>query len=132
MFNLRTRAASAARAASFKRATRKLSWRSGPKVISGMWAGSVLINALAFNNAQDVAGRFSHSFARQSPWISQLAWEVAKFARVCSYDRAGYGWTEAGPKPRTSLQIAKELRALLDASGEKGTIRNGWTLVRWV
>lgn len=46
--------------------------------------------------------------------------EVAKFARVCSYDRAGYGWSEAGPKPRTSLQIAKELRALLDASGEKG------------
>lgn len=46
--------------------------------------------------------------------------EVAKFARVCSYDRAGYGWSEVGPKPRTSLQIAKELRALLDASGEKG------------
>jgi pimeloyl-ACP methyl ester carboxylesterase len=46
--------------------------------------------------------------------------EVAKFARVCSYDRAGYGWSETGPKPRTSLQIAKELRALLDTSGEKG------------
>jgi pimeloyl-ACP methyl ester carboxylesterase len=46
--------------------------------------------------------------------------EVATFARVCSYDRAGYGWSEVGPKPRTSLQIAKELRALLDASGEKG------------
>ena len=45
--------------------------------------------------------------------------EVAKFARVCSYDRAGYGWSEAGPKPRTSLQVAKELKALLDASGEK-------------
>jgi len=46
--------------------------------------------------------------------------EIAKFSRVCSYDRAGYGWSEAGPKPRTSLQIAKELRALLEASGEKG------------
>jgi pimeloyl-ACP methyl ester carboxylesterase len=46
--------------------------------------------------------------------------EVARFARVCSYDRAGYGWSEAGPRPRTSLQIAKELRELLDASGEKG------------
>ena len=46
--------------------------------------------------------------------------EVAKFARVCSYDRAGYGWSETGPKPRTSLQIAKELGALLEASGEKG------------
>jgi pimeloyl-ACP methyl ester carboxylesterase len=46
--------------------------------------------------------------------------DVAKFSRVCSYDRAGYGWSEVGPKPRTSLQIARELRALLDASGEKG------------
>ena len=35
--------------------------------------------------------------------------DVGKFARVCSYDRAGYGWSEAGPKPRTSMQIAKEL-----------------------
>jgi pimeloyl-ACP methyl ester carboxylesterase len=45
---------------------------------------------------------------------------VAKFAHVCSYDRAGYGWSETGPSPRTSVRIAKELRALLDASGEKG------------
>lgn len=45
---------------------------------------------------------------------------VARFSRVCSYDRAGYGWSEVGPKPRTSLQIAKELKVLLDSSGEKG------------
>src|SRR5437762_4837397 len=46
--------------------------------------------------------------------------EVAKFARVCSYDRAGHGWSSAGPMPRTSEQIAKELHALLAASGERG------------
>ena len=46
--------------------------------------------------------------------------DVAKFAHVCSYDRAGYGWSEPGPQPRTSLQIAKELKLLLDAAGEKG------------
>jgi pimeloyl-ACP methyl ester carboxylesterase len=46
--------------------------------------------------------------------------EVAKFARVCSYDRAGYGWSELGPEPRTSLQIAKELKALLNSAGENG------------
>lgn len=45
--------------------------------------------------------------------------DVAKFARVCSYDRAGYGWSSAGPMPRTSEQIVKELHALLAASGEK-------------
>jgi pimeloyl-ACP methyl ester carboxylesterase len=46
--------------------------------------------------------------------------EVAKFTHVCSYDRAGYGWSDPGPEPRTSLQIARELKALLDAAGEKG------------
>lgn len=45
--------------------------------------------------------------------------EVAKFARVCSYDRAGYGWSSAGQMPRTSLQIVKELHALLGVAGEK-------------
>jgi pimeloyl-ACP methyl ester carboxylesterase len=44
--------------------------------------------------------------------------EVAKFARVCSYDRAGYGWSTPGPMPRTSSQIVKELHALLAAAGE--------------
>jgi pimeloyl-ACP methyl ester carboxylesterase len=41
---------------------------------------------------------------------------VAKFARVCSYDRAGYGWSAPGPFPRTSLEIAKELHTLLGNS----------------
>jgi pimeloyl-ACP methyl ester carboxylesterase len=45
--------------------------------------------------------------------------EIAKFARVCSYDRAGYGGSDAGPMPRTSLQIAKELHALLKNAGEQ-------------
>jgi pimeloyl-ACP methyl ester carboxylesterase len=51
-------------------------------------------------------------------WI-KIQPEVSKFARVCSYDRAGYGWSEPGPEPRTSMEIAKELKALLDAAGEK-------------
>ncbi|HVO64776.1 MAG TPA: alpha/beta hydrolase [Terriglobales bacterium] len=46
--------------------------------------------------------------------------EVARFSRVCSYDRAGYGWSDSGPEPRSSLQIARELKQLLQAAGEKG------------
>src|SRR6185437_3838481 len=38
---------------------------------------------------------------------------VAHFTRVCSYDRAGYGWSESGPGLRTSQQIVKELHLLL-------------------
>ena len=44
--------------------------------------------------------------------------QVARFARVCSYDRAGYGRSDAGPLPRTSDRIADELHALLRESGE--------------
>ena len=46
--------------------------------------------------------------------------EVAKTARVCSYDRAGYGFSDSGPLPRTSKHIAKELHSLLAAAGEQG------------
>src|ERR1700684_333030 len=45
--------------------------------------------------------------------------EITKFTRVCSYDRAGYGWSDPGPMPRTSTQIAKELHTLLQNAGEK-------------
>ncbi len=38
---------------------------------------------------------------------------VARFTRVCSYDRAGFGWSEAGKAPRSSQQIAEELATLL-------------------
>ena len=39
--------------------------------------------------------------------------EVSRFARACSYDRAGYGWSEPGPEPRDARRIARELDALL-------------------
>jgi pimeloyl-ACP methyl ester carboxylesterase len=60
---------------------------------------------------------------------------VAKFARVCSYDRAGDGWSELGPHPRTFRQIVYELHTLLDKAGVKppfvlvGQSYGGW-LVR--
>ena len=44
--------------------------------------------------------------------------EVSKFARVCTYDRAGYGWSEPGPGPRTAKQSADELHQLLAKAGE--------------
>jgi pimeloyl-ACP methyl ester carboxylesterase len=46
--------------------------------------------------------------------------EVAEFTRVCSYDRAGYGWSDPGPEPRTVSEISKELKVVLDAASEKG------------
>jgi pimeloyl-ACP methyl ester carboxylesterase len=61
--------------------------------------------------------------------------DVSKFARVCSYDRAGDGWSDLGPHPRTLRQIVYELHTLLDKGGVKpplvlvGHSYGGW-LVR--
>ena len=44
--------------------------------------------------------------------------QVAVDTRVCSYDRAGLGWSEPGPEPRDALHIASELRSLLRTAGE--------------
>src|SRR2546423_849182 len=38
---------------------------------------------------------------------------VAAFTRVCAYVRAGHGWSDPGPRPRTSQRIAQELHTLL-------------------
>jgi pimeloyl-ACP methyl ester carboxylesterase len=41
---------------------------------------------------------------------------VAKFTRVCSYDRGGYLWSDPGARPRTYAQLALELRTALTRS----------------
>jgi pimeloyl-ACP methyl ester carboxylesterase len=41
---------------------------------------------------------------------------VSSFTQVCSYDRAGFGWSDPGPRPRSSRQIALELHALLKSA----------------
>lgn len=43
--------------------------------------------------------------------------EVAKFTRICTYDRAGYGWSDPSPKPRTAKVMADELHTLLSNAG---------------
>jgi pimeloyl-ACP methyl ester carboxylesterase len=43
--------------------------------------------------------------------------EVAGFARACTYDRGGMGWSEPGDQPRTSEQFVEELHALLNNAG---------------
>ena len=47
---------------------------------------------------------------------------VARFTHACSYDRAGLGWSDAGPMPRSSRQIVEELRTRLLNAGVEGPI----------
>ena len=52
---------------------------------------------------------------------SYLSWrkvqpDIAKFTRVCSYDRAGIGYSDSSLRPRTARVIAEELHQLLQAA----------------
>jgi pimeloyl-ACP methyl ester carboxylesterase len=82
----------------------------------------------------DVGGHRLHmlSLGRGGPAVvfdaplgaSHMIWslvqpDVAKFTTALAYDRAGYGWSEAGPGPRTSSRAVEELHALLGNSGVK-------------
>lgn len=51
---------------------------------------------------------------------SKVQPEIARVTRVCSYDRAGLGWSEASPYPRTSAVMAEELHTLLTNTGIEG------------
>jgi pimeloyl-ACP methyl ester carboxylesterase len=52
-------------------------------------------------------------------WIDIQA-EVAKDYRACAYDRAGFGWSEASPTPRSSETMVRELHTLLEKAGIEG------------
>jgi pimeloyl-ACP methyl ester carboxylesterase len=44
---------------------------------------------------------------------SHIQPEIAKLTRACWYDRAGDGWSDPGPFPRTSEAMARDLHELL-------------------
>ncbi|MGD0547044.1 MAG: alpha/beta fold hydrolase [Terracidiphilus sp.] len=56
--------------------------------------------------------------------LSKFWWpvqdEIAKFAQVCTYDRAGYGWSEPGPVGKSIEDRARELHTLLSEAGVQG------------
>jgi Predicted hydrolases or acyltransferases (alpha/beta hydrolase superfamily) len=79
----------------------------------------------------DIGGRRLHLYetGQGSPTVvleagiaaTSLNWrpvqsEIAKFARVASYDRAGLGWSDAPDSPLTLTRLVDDLHALLDGA----------------
>src|SRR5215472_13725174 len=58
-------------------------------------------------------GAFSIDWALVQP-------KIAEHTRVCSYDRAGLGWSDPGPAEETVEETVSDLHALLRASDERG------------
>ena len=122
---------------------------TGDPVISGLLLPSLLFLVLVIpgfawsesisfeppGKLVDVNGRNMHinCIGNKSPTIIldsgtggfSLEWEyiqhsLSQYVRVCAYDRAGYGWSDMGPLPRTTKRIAHELHTLLQNAGIHG------------
>ena len=59
--------------------------------------------------------------AASAPWSlwRKVQPGLSKITRVCSYDRAGHGWSEPRKGPRDAEAIVRELHLLLDKAGVK-------------
>src|SRR5215210_1314230 len=53
-------------------------------------------------------------------WGGYVQPEVAQTTRVCTYDRAGLGWSDASSLPSDAAQFAKELHTLLQNANIPG------------
>lgn len=56
--------------------------------------------------------------------------QVERVTRICTYDRAGYAWSDPGPMPRSFAQLNLELRDALAKLGMRGPFCDGGSLVR--
>src|SRR4051794_33768648 len=62
----------------------------------------------------------SNGLGEVSALWARITGPLARTTRVCGYDRAGQGWSEAASTPQDGVESAEELHALLAAAGQHG------------
>lgn len=98
--------------------------------VDTLWA-TVHNHRIAFFVAGDTAAT---AVILEPGGASHRAWgalpsQIARFARVVSYDRPGYGLSARCPRPRSASVIAEELHEALAALGIKRPfVLGGWSL----
>ncbi len=60
---------------------------------------------------------FDYGIAGAAVEWQDIQRSLAADTTVCVYDRAGYGWSDPGPSPRTAARAAAEIAALAAAAG---------------
>ena len=63
---------------------------------------------------------FDSGWEDWAPAWSTVQPQIASFTRACSYDRAGAGFSDPGPMPRTSVRVARELHTALHRANIAG------------
>src|SRR5215831_9448823 len=59
----------------------------------------------------------AYSFSTEWYWVQQ---QLEQMNRVCSYDRAGNGWSDVVEGSRDGLTLVQELHSLLERAGIEG------------
>lgn len=73
-------------------------------------------------------GQGSPTVILEGGWTTEtLYWRkvqpaLAEVSRVCSYDRAGYGYSDPGPMPRSASAVERDFEALLRGASIRGPI----------
>src|SRR6266850_2316063 len=100
---------------SFEQSRRRQDRQRYPQVGQSVDIGGRTLNLYCSGEGRPtiVFDTFSHQAGLS--WIAVQA-QAAKFVRACWYDRAGYGWSDPGPLPRTFKAVATDLHALLKAA----------------
>src|SRR3984885_15235031 len=82
-------------------------------------AGGFRLNLVCMGSGSP-AVVFDSGWGDWAPAWSKVQPQIAKWTRACSYDRAGAGFSDPGPRPRTSVRIARELRTALHRASIAG------------
>lgn len=97
----------------------------GRPTVAGGTRPAQLVDVEAFSMYLNCVGRGSPTVVIEAGvggWslhYSHLQEALSDTTRVCTYDRAGLGFSEAGPQPRDASTMADELHRLLRGSGER-------------
>lgn len=75
-----------------------------------------------FQGSADVTVIMEAGAGGDSLTWSSVQPKLAQSMRVCTYDRAGMGWSDAGSEPRSSDQIVSELNKLLANASISGPL----------
>jgi pimeloyl-ACP methyl ester carboxylesterase len=86
-----------------------------PQVGQSFHLGERTLNMYCSGEGQPAVVFDSSAHAAGYRWVA-LQPQIAAFTRACWFDRAGYGWSDAGPAPRTFGAVANDLHALLRAA----------------
>jgi pimeloyl-ACP methyl ester carboxylesterase len=82
-------------------------------------AGGFRLNLVCMGSGSP-AVVFDSGWGDWAPAWSKVQPQIATWTRACSYDRAGAGFSDPGPMPRSSVRIAGELHTALHNAGVAG------------